>query len=58
MKRKKDEIKGKKLYIKPKLTQVKLVVGEAVLGYCKIGGTSPGAFDICAPDECNLAYRS
>jgi len=57
MKQEKVETKGKKFYVKPELTQVKLVVGEAVLGFCK---TQQGVRAECELDPCILlsGYRS
>jgi hypothetical protein len=57
MKQEKDETKEKKFYVKPELTQVKLVVGEAVLGFCK---TQSGVLAECELDPCILisGYRS
>lgn len=57
MKQEKVETKEKKLYVKPELTQVKLVVGEAVLGFCK---TQQGNQGECGLDPCILisGYRS
>jgi len=55
MKPQRYETKGKKPYIKPELTQVKLVVGEAVLGFCK---TATGAQQECGAEDCIISYRS
>ena len=57
MKYEKDETREKKLYVKPELTQVKLVIEEAVLGYCK---TKSGVMEECGPDPCITlsGYRS
>jgi len=38
----------KKTYVKPQVTEVRLIAAEAVLGFCKSG---IGGFSICQPDD-------
>ena len=48
------DIKKRKKYVRPKVTQVKLDAKCAVLGGCKIGGDDgPGGSNCQAPLGCN-----
>ena len=52
-------IVSKKIYTKPRLEQVKLVLEEAVLAGCKLGG-GPGVEGAsnCGIGDCNLQNAS
>ena len=52
MEQEKKETQVKKAYIKPSITRVELVAGEAVLALCKVNS---GARAACLPDLTCLA---
>ena len=53
---KSNEIYNKKPYIKPQVTKVKLVAGEAVLATCKFNN---GVQENCDPDlACFVTWRT
>lgn len=47
----------KKTYLKPQVTEVRLVAGEAVLGFCKNGS---GNIQLCQPadPQCGINNNS
>jgi hypothetical protein len=44
--------KDRKPYCKPQVKRVELVAGEAVLGGCKVSGTTQLASGMTTPNDC------